>query len=157
MPLDWSPRIGEILAALEDGCSVTAGVSMPEERPAPVGAVPANALLALGRFVVLSRRKLGLSVPALAAAADLDVDDVREIEASAAEACEPRILVRLARALNRPQNELLYLAGLMQPREVGLSYQGIKFAASAEPSMALTTEEENELSAFFTFLDARAT
>ncbi len=155
MPLKWTPQICDMLATMEDGQEVTAGVSLPEERETDHETPGKAGALALGRFVKLARRKAGLTEQQLAGVSGLEVEEVQGVEASIADACEPRVVIRLSKALKRPQKELLYLAGLMNPREVGVGYEGIKFAAHSDPSTALTHEEEVELSAFIQFLSTR--
>lgn len=131
------------LAALEDGCSIAVGGLIAREGTAERRtAEPSHAnRLAFAKFVELSRRRLRLTVEALAQKADVGVDDIVNIEEGCDPSPEPRSIFKLAEILKVPQARLMELSGLAEPRDPNLQKAAIKFAAQSEPMEKLSREE----------------
>ncbi len=105
-------------------------------------------LCILGRLVELARRRKGMSVSDLSEASRLDSSEIRAIELGQVTDPEPRVLFKLARALDIPPGGLMELAGLMQSRDEVLSQAAVRFAAQSEPTAKLTSKEREALEEF---------
>jgi transcriptional regulator with XRE-family HTH domain len=102
----------------------------------------------LGRLIALARRRKGMSISDLAKASSLDLKEVQAIELGQSTEPEPRVLFKLAKALDIPAGGLMELAGLMQSRNGLPSEAVIRFAAKSEPTAQLTAKEREALEEF---------
>ncbi|MEN6578331.1 MAG: helix-turn-helix transcriptional regulator [Phycisphaerales bacterium] len=102
----------------------------------------------LGRLIELARRQKGMSISDLSEASRLDSMRVQAIELGQEAEPEPRVLYRLAKALNIPPGGLMELAGLMQSRGKSLSEAAVRFAAKSEPTAKLSGNEREALEEF---------
>ncbi len=95
-------------ARREGDATIGAGVLSLDAKPEPAADQmrPIEAeetRIAFGRFVSLMRRRSGLTVERLAAAADLDASDILVIENGAHSTPEPRTVFRLAETFHVSQ------------------------------------------------------
>lgn len=105
-------------------------------------------LCILGRLVELARRRQGMSISDVSETSRLNLAQIRAIELGQELEPEPRVLYRLAKALNIPAGGLMELAGLMQSRGKSLSEAVVRFAAKAEPTAKLSGNEREALEEF---------
>jgi transcriptional regulator with XRE-family HTH domain len=104
--------------------------------------------LSLARFVDLSRRRMRLTVEALAQRADVDLATLLAIESGEDVVPEPRTVFQLAKVLNVNPEPLMELAGLIDVKNSSVGEVATRFAARSEPMAALTPEEEEALNWF---------
>jgi transcriptional regulator with XRE-family HTH domain len=102
---------------------------------------------ALAQLVELQRRKLRLSVEALAGVADIDVEEVLGVERGEV-SLEPRSVFKLANALRLPADKLMHLAGHVLQRDARLEKAAVRFAAKSASIDVLTAEEAAALEEF---------
>jgi len=136
-------------AALEDNCAVAAG----GPSLLPIGSEPQEfgeftCRIAFARLIALFRRQRGLTVEKLAKECGVDASELLNIEECTPHRTEPRTVFRLSKTLNIPQDRLMILAGLSQPRSDSFKRATVQFAASSQPMHDLSQEEENALQAF---------
>jgi|GEM_PF-3064782 len=126
-----------IMADMEENVSVTAGAldtaafyrrverqrAVAEQKPGPYVTV-------LGMFLNLARRERSMSVEALAKEIDADPMELLLIE-QGKHVPEPRIVSRLARALQVPPGKLMQLAGHIESLDQEVAKAAYAFAASA--------------------------
>ncbi len=101
-----------------------------------------------GQVIEFGRRRLGLSVEALALKADVDIRELVLIERSDSFEPSPRTIFKLADALGVPVKGLAEIAGLVEERSEQIEVAMLQFAARSEPTAKLTKDEEfayNEL------------
>jgi transcriptional regulator with XRE-family HTH domain len=89
-----------------------------------------------------------MSIIDLAQKSGLDIEEVLSIEKETNKKPTPRVIYKIAQALNLPCGGLMELAGLMERRDEELSKAAVKFAACSEPSAALSKNERNALQEF---------
>ena len=94
-----------------------------------------------GRLIEYARREKGLSVEALAEAANVELAEVVAIETESNVVPMPRTVFQLAQVLRLPAHSLTELAGLTQPRQV-LSQAAVRFAARSESTAKLSADEK---------------
>jgi HTH-type transcriptional regulator, competence development regulator len=150
------------MADSEGDLPVAAGVpeadALPRaEQPSrvPTSLAATETRLAFGRFINLMRRRRGLSVEQLARKADVDVSELLIIEDDVRHIAEPRTVYQLAQAFGVPQERLVELAGLTEPRDASLREEAVRFAANSRSVKHLTTEEDAALEAFVSVLSQR--
>ena len=102
---------------------------------------------ALSQLVQWQRRKLRLTIEALARKADVDLNEVLSIE-NGHESPEARTIFKIAGALQLPPNKLMTLAGLVKDRDPSLGNAALRFAACSAPVELLTPEETRALEEF---------
>lgn len=112
--------------------------SLPAERP--------TSRIAFARFLDLVRRWKTLSLEALAEQADVELSDLVEIIDDHAQP-SPRTVYQLSQVLEIPNERLMELAGLIQPREE-VAEAAVRFAARSEPTVALSKDERDALEEF---------
>lgn len=112
--------------------------STPTDRP------PSR--IAFARFVDLARRWKRLSLESLAEEADVELSELVEITEEYSQAT-PRTVYRLAHVLEVPDDRLMELAGLVEPREE-VAEAAVRFAARSEPTVELSREEQDALEEF---------
>jgi transcriptional regulator with XRE-family HTH domain len=100
-----------------------------------------------GRLIEFARRERGLSVEALANAANVDLAEIVAIETEHDALPKPRTVFQLAQVLKLPASRLTELAGLAQPRK-SLSEAAVRFAARSEPTTKLTEDEKEAFEEF---------
>jgi transcriptional regulator with XRE-family HTH domain len=136
------------MAQLEDNGIVSVGglVTLAEQtsKEHNLGATERSALSQLMQW---QRRKLRLTVEALAKKADVDLDEVLMIE-NGHESPEARTIFKIAGALQLPPNKLMTLAGLVEDRDPSLGNAALRFAACSAPVKALTPDEAKALEEF---------
>lgn len=108
--------------------------------------------IAFGRFVQLVRREKGLTIEALASIADVDIEELVEIEEHANYRPEPRTVYQLANVFELPRANLLQVAGITAPRDPALCEEAVRFAARSESVEKLNSEERHALEAFVAVL-----
>jgi transcriptional regulator with XRE-family HTH domain len=139
---DWLRR----MADEEDRCVSVAVGGLAQElgmfEPA-IGEVPH----VFGRLIKLARRERGLTVEALANAANVELSEIVAIETEHDVVPKPRTVFQLAQVLKLPAPTLTELAGLAQPRKA-LSEAAVRFAARSEPTTKLTEDEKEAFEEF---------
>jgi transcriptional regulator with XRE-family HTH domain len=94
---------------------------------------------------------MGLSLEQLAEEADIDLEELVEIERANAQP-SPRALHRLALTLKLPVEPLATVAGLVKARDENLEQAVYRFAAQSEPNCELSPQEEEAYNSFVTVL-----
>jgi len=122
----------------------------PADQTSPIEAEETR--IAFGRFVSLMRRRSGLTVERLAAAADLDASEILVIENGAHSTPEPRTVFRLAQTFQVSQKRLMQLAGLSAAKDSVVRQEAVRFAARSESVEKLTKEENAALETFVAIL-----
>lgn len=140
----------------EDGSEVSAGLLSVdpsfEQILEPYGCSNEVSAIAFGRFVQLVRREKGLTIEALASMADVDIEELVEIEEHANYKPEPRTVYQLANVFELPRANLLQVAGITAPRDPALCEEAVRFAARSESVEKLNSEERHALEAFVAVL-----
>lgn len=113
--------------------------------------------IAFGRFVSLMRRRSGLTIEQLAAAAQLDASEILVIENGAYSTPEPRTVFQLAHTFKVSQKRLMQLAGLSAAKDAVVRQEAVRFAARSESVQKLTAEENAALETFVAILSAQDT
>ncbi|MCE9556628.1 MAG: helix-turn-helix domain-containing protein [Planctomycetes bacterium] len=101
----------------------------------------------LGRLIEYARRDKGLSLEALAKAADVGLAEVVAIEMEADVLPLPRTVVQIAQVLGLPAATITELAGLARPQKM-LSEAAVRFAARSEPTARLSIDEREAFEEF---------
>jgi transcriptional regulator with XRE-family HTH domain len=138
-----STPISELFRAaadIEAETPITVGTAIvgPEGRFADRGV---SGPLAFAKLVELRRRQCRLTVEALASRADVDLEDVVNIERGEGFSPEPRTVHQIAQVLQLPERRLLELAGHVAVRDSRLREATVRFAARSEPVEELSPEE----------------
>lgn len=100
-----------------------------------------------GQFIELARRKVGLSLEALAERAEVDLSELVAIERDGMRP-EPRTVSQLSKALDLPLRGLHELAGFVKVHGQRLNQAALRFAARSEPTAQLTPDEREALDEF---------
>jgi transcriptional regulator with XRE-family HTH domain len=108
--------------------------------------------VALAKLIELRRRQCGLSTEELAMQADVNLEDVVNIERGEGAVPELRTVRQIVFVLKLPEKRVLQLAGLSESRDRHLREATVEFAARAEPVEKLTPEEHKALEEFVSFL-----
>lgn len=152
---DWLRK----MAAVEDehdsisvgGLAADAGFLTPsseeeevDEASTPIERTPSR--IAFARFLDLARRWRKLTLESLAERANVDLSELVEI-AEEYRQPSPRTVFQLARVLEIPNERLMELAGLIEPREE-VARAAVRFAARSEPTVELSKEEHEALEEF---------
>ena len=154
MRLNVTESMARNMAELEDGYSVTAGrldteaffkeveqrAVEPSQKEAYIGV--------LSRLISMARRSAGLTREQLATQADVDTMEVFQIEEGVAIVPEPRVVSRIARALNLPPGKLQQLAGHVTILDPQVSTAAYRFAASSGSLQPLSEEQRTALQEF---------
>ncbi len=112
----------------------------------------------VGAFALLvefGRRKMGLSLEQLSKEADIDLEELVEIERAYAQP-SPRALHQLAKTLKLPIEPLATVAGLVKARDENLEAAAYRFAAQSEPNSELSPQEEEAYNSFVSILLSRS-
>ena len=148
-------RSAQMLAEIEDGCSVTAGSLDVEAFYRKVEDTKAQAthgreplLSVFSRVINMARRDHGWSIEQLADKADVDAIEVFRIEEDLVEAPEPRVVSSLSRALRLPAGKMMQLVGHITVLDPKVSGAAMKFAASSGSMEKLTRTEKGALNDF---------
>lgn len=155
MRLDRSKEWWLSRAANEGDAVIGAGALArdPAYSASEASAAPAEEnRIAFGRFINLMRRQSGLSIEALADAAEVDASELLIIEDDVHYVPVPRTVFQLARMFNVAQPRLMQLAGLTVANDDGLREEAVRFAARSEAVHKLTPEESAALAAFVAVL-----
>ena len=108
--------------------------------------------LALAKLVELRRRQHRLSVEDLAARADIDLEDVVNIERGEWTVPKPRTMRQIAQVLQLPERRLLQLAGLVEAEDSRFREATLRFRARSEPVANLLPEEQEALEEYVKLL-----
>ena len=100
-----------------------------------------------GRLIEFARREKGISLEQLAERADIDLEEVVEIERNENVVPQLRTVHQLALVLSLPAGRLAEVAGLAAPRP-DLSNAALRFAARSEPTATLTPAEREAFEEF---------
>ena len=104
--------------------------------------------LAFAKLISLARRSRRLSLPQLADQAQVDLDELVEIENGQATNPEPRTVHRLAQSLKLPERRLMQLSGLVKVRDVKVDRAAVQFAAQSGSLEKLSSIERQALDEF---------
>lgn len=102
--------------------------------------------IAFARFLDLARRWRSLSLESLAERGNVDLSELVEIIEEHAQP-SPRTVYQLSQVLEIPNETLMELAGLIQPREE-VAEAAVRFAARSEPTVELSKDERDALEEF---------
>jgi transcriptional regulator with XRE-family HTH domain len=144
----------ERLAALEEGCSVTAGSLDPATFTRKVDEVRSREperelyLGVFSKLISMKRRDAGLTIEQLSAKADVDAFEILDIEESLRVAPEPRVVSKIARALGLPAGKLMQLVGHLTVVDTSVPCAALKFAAGSGSVQKLSREEKAALNDF---------
>jgi len=108
--------------------------------------------VAFGRLVRLMRRDNGFSIEKLAEDADIDIEELIDIEEDAHFRPDVRTVYQLANVFGLPRTNLLKIAGLVEAQNDALHEEAVRFAARSDPVARLTSEERAALEAFVAIL-----
>lgn len=108
--------------------------------------------VAFGRLVRLMRRDNGFSIEKLAEDADIDIEELIDIEEDAHFRPDVRTVYQLANVFGLPRTNLLKIAGLVEAQNDALHEEAVRFAARSDPVARLTSEEKAALEAFVAIL-----
>ncbi len=153
---EWCIQMAQLEADAEVGAGWLAGDPVFDGDTIPAAVTDdAGPNVAFGRFVLLMRRRRGLTLEKLAADADVGMVDLIEIESDPHHKPELRTAYQLANYFNVSRTGLLQVAGLTTPKDAGLLNEAIRFAARSEPMAELTPEENAALEAFVAVLSGQ--
>ena len=107
---------------------------------------------ALSKLIELRRRERRLTIEQLAEQADVDVEEILDIESGGHGEMEPRTIFQLACALKLPGQKLLVLSRLAEARDEALNQAVVRFAARSKSIGDLTGEEHEALDDLVQFL-----
>jgi transcriptional regulator with XRE-family HTH domain len=143
-------------AEQEDGCYVSVGgllddVTRVETRPEAFE-VTRHAFI---RLLQLARRAKGLTREELAQEADVETEDIANIETKPGYVPTPRTVYKIAQYLKVPEKKLMALSGLVQLKDPQFNRVAIRFAAHSERVEKLTGEERQALEEFVKFLNEK--
>ena len=155
IPMNWSLRMARLEADSEIGAGATARDPVFEHDEAFAQQAGDEPSIAFGRFVSLMRRNQGLTLEKLAEDADVEIEDLVEIEGDTRHRPEPRTVYQLANFFGVRGDGLLQIAGLTAPKNGRVAQEAVRFAARAEPIIDLTHEERAALEAFVSVLSER--
>lgn len=147
LPKEWFVRRADLEANHE------VGAGSPPAMPSNV--IPISSIVthfAFGRFVLLQRRKLRLSLEDLAARAETDVSELRAIEDDPFHEPEPSTVYGLATVFGLPPKQLLKRANLVESKSSRMPEEGLRFAASAKPAGPLSPDEQHALEVYVSTL-----
>ncbi len=151
---EWCLRMARL--EMETAADVEAGIEPPVANVVDVaGEVPQfaqDANIAFGRFIRLMRRNRRLTLEKLAEDADVEINELVEIEDDSRHKPEPRTVFQLAKFFAVPTSKLMQLSGLSTPRDARLVHEAIRFAARSEPLEELNSSERAALEAFVSVL-----
>ena len=111
-----------------------------------------EARVALCRFVNLKRRKIELTLEALAERADIDIAELMNIEQDPSYLPEPRTLFQLAMVFDVDQKKLMGLSGLTQARNFSYIEEAVRYAARSQVVEELSPEEQAALDGLISVL-----
>ena len=112
--------------------------------------------LALGRFVNLKRRSLGLTINELADQADIETGELYGIEESEiTHLPEPRTVYQLAKAFSVSHESLMILSGLAKENDEKIISDAVRYAARSESLEALNETEKLALDGLVKVLTER--
>lgn len=141
-PRDWLLQAG---AAEDASRSLSVG-----GLAADLGLLPSAKMgvqTAFSRLVEYCRRKMGLSVEQLAEQADVDLEEIIEIETKASAVPDVRTVYELAKALKLAPSTLMEVAGLTTTRPQ-IRNAALRFAARSESTACLSHDEQEALEEF---------
>jgi transcriptional regulator with XRE-family HTH domain len=151
---DWLLR----MAAAENNTELSVGglareLGMFEQQPESVESATIPRKGAFSRLIGLRRREQRLTVEQLAERADVELVELLDIEHGTLPAPpDVRTVYKLATTLKLPEQPLMQLAGLAQPKDDTFGEAAVRFAARSEPVDKLSREEHQALEEFVKFL-----
>lgn len=150
-PKEWFANSARIEGDSEIGAGIPP-THRPTQTTSPAAIKQLDTRIAFGQFVELWRRNKGWNAEELAKAADVDTEDILEIEHDPH--CEPEAYAvhALAQVFGVKPSKLMELAGLAESRTPVLREEAIRFAARSESIESLTHHEREAFEAFATTL-----
>jgi len=106
----------------------------------------------LGALVRLLRRQKGLSERELADAANVDADEIRQIECDPSYSPSPRTIYQLEEFFALPERTLVLISGAVSSRSPEFTEEVLRFAAHSKDIGKLSREEKRLLNNFVRFL-----
>lgn len=138
-------------AAEEDNAVISVGGLVVDQQAIPVTekptAIPHKSMPGFARLIEFSRRKKGLSIQTLAKKADVEENELYEIESGHFSELEPRTVHQLAHILELPVPKLLALSGQAASKDTKLEQASVRFAMKYG-NLALSREEQEALEEF---------
>lgn len=152
---DWRIRLARVDPddELAQGLMLVDPSTPWESIPATV-ADRARKCAAFGLFIRLMRRRLGLSIQVLADRADVESDDLLDIESDPEHQPEVRTVHQLATLFEVSESKLLQVAGLTGPLDPRLYNEAVRFVRSCEHEPAPGRPGSTALAAFIVALSA---
>lgn len=135
-------------------CDVAAGVSSPLPTTSQPDLQEIEGL-AFGRLIELLRRAQRLSVSALAAKANVSVEEIVCIEGDAKFTLDPQSVQRLADVFQLPPRALEALSSRAFAHSPRLHQAAVSFAADSAKISELTAEEQAALAGFVKVLSSQ--
>ena len=148
---DWCARMAQIESDAEIGAGLLAVDPVFDGEKTHIVSVE-EPNFAFGRLVRLMRRSRRLSLEKLAEDADVDIEELVEIEDDTHYRPDARTVHQLANVFQLPRGSLLQVAGLTVRKNDTIYQEAIRFAARSEPVAELTPEERAALEAFVVVL-----
>ena len=150
MKLDYPKKWYENRIALEGDAEIGAGTPLGVQAKtlAKSHVTRIDTRIAFGTFVALWRRNRGWDAAKLAETAELDTEEILEIERDPHCEPEPDAVYKLARVFGLSPKPLLELAGLIEPTTPRLREEAVRFAARSESVAALNDREREAFEAF---------
>lgn len=151
---EWCAEKGQVEAGAEIGAG-TLGIDPLLSSDEGRVAVLDESRIAFGRFVHLNRRKLKLSLEAMAETADIEIAELMNIEHDASYEPEPRTIYQLANAFRVDQKKLMELSGLAKPKNTSYIEEAVRYAARSESLEDLSEQELAALEAMVSVLSEK--
>ncbi|RKH44810.1 helix-turn-helix domain-containing protein [Corallococcus sicarius] len=152
---EWCASAAASEASTEVGAGLSAFASTAKQAAALPQHESDESRIAFGRLVQLMRRKRGLTLEDLEKKADIDLEELVNIEEGTAHIPEPRTVYQLAQFFKVPSKGLLQLSGLSTTRDDRIRHEAVRFAARSESVAKLTSEETAALESFIAVLSSQ--
>ena len=115
---------------------------------------PPTEAKAFARLIQLMRRERNLTEDALSKLANIEIQELREIESGLSTSPEPRTVYMLAETFDLPAKQLMQLSGLVAQRDKELDEAAVRFAASSNIG-ELSKQEREQLEEFVSIIASR--
>ncbi len=115
---------------------------------------PPTEAKAFARLIQLMRRERNLTEDALSKLANIEIQELREIESGLSTSPEPRTVYMLAETFGLPAKQLMQLSGLVAQRDKELDEAAVRFAASSNIG-ELSKQEREQLEEFVSIIASR--
>lgn len=152
--VSWSEK----MLALDEPVTPGAGplAARPHVAPEAISMRAEETRLVFGRFVNVARRTRGLSIEALAEAADIEIAELMSIEEDPHYEPDLRSVWGLSNSLGVPQPKMMELAGLAVAKETHWIEEVTRYAARSAPIRDVTPDERVFHDAVVAALTAKA-